>query len=301
MAREQLALFDAEEQPGEACPMPEQLPETAGDGQPFPLRPHQQRAVTAILGGLKENDSFLVVMPTGSGKTRVATELARRLAKKRILFLAHRDELLQQAVKRFANDTGELVGLDQAEFFGGDERIIVASIQTVSMQARLERFQPDAFDLVIVDECHHSTAKTYRRVLDHFSKAKILGLSATPDRADEKAMGQVFDDYFVYEIEDAMAEGVLCPLLITPIRIHGLDLSSVSTTAGDLNQAELEEEATNHGKKQKKGMKKEAEGEGERRGRFGDASHAGCGPGLRRPEGREVLSCRGHVRSLGSG
>ena len=239
MARAQLALF--EDQAEATCSTPEQLPEMVGDGQPFPLRPHQHRAVTAILGGLRENDSFLVVMPTGSGKTRCATELARRLPKKRILFLAHRDELLQQAVNRFANDTGELVGLDQADFFGGNERIIVGSIQTVSMQARLERFQPDAFDLVIVDEAHHAAAPTYRRVLEHFGKAKRVGLSATPDRADEKAMGQVFDDYFVYDIEDAMAEGVLCPLLITPIRIHGLDLSSVSTTAGDLNQSELAE------------------------------------------------------------
>ena len=207
---------------------------------PFPLIPHQELAVDAIQKGLKDYRSFLDVMPTGTGKTRVATEIARLRKRDQILFLAHRDEILQQSVNRLSGDTGEVVGLDQAQFFGGDERIIVASVQTISKPTRLERFQPTRFNLVIVDEAHHSLAKTYRRIIDYFATAKLLGLTATPDRRDEKAMAEVFDDFFVYDIEDAVSDGVLCEMVISPFRIHGLDLSAVKTNSnGDLNEDQL--------------------------------------------------------------
>ena len=172
---------------------------------------------------------FLLGDFTVTHNTRVATEVARRRKRDQILFLAHRDELLSQAVRRFGNDTGEIIGLDQAQWFGGEERIIVGSIQTISKPTRLERFQPKRFDLVIVDEAHHVMAATYRRVVDYFAGAKILGLTATPDRKDEKALSEVFEDFFVYDIEDAMADGVLCDILIAPFHIHGLDLSTVKT------------------------------------------------------------------------
>jgi superfamily II DNA or RNA helicase len=184
-------------------------------------------------------DDFTVTH--NSGKTRVMTEIAQRRKQDRILVLAHRDELLQQAVDRFARDCGERVGLDKAESFAYDQRIVVGSIQTVSMPTRLERFDPKRFDLVMVDECHHATAPTYKRVLDYFGDAKVLGVTATPDRADEKAMGQVFDSVaFLYEIEDAINDGYLCDVRCSRIEIAGLDLSNVKTTAGDLNQGDLD-------------------------------------------------------------
>ncbi|HJX65925.1 MAG TPA: DEAD/DEAH box helicase [Polyangia bacterium] len=235
----QLSMWEeaelADEPPAKPAPI-EHVP-----GEPFPLMPHQERALEATLKGLIDYRSFLDVLPTGTGKTRLATEVVRRRKRDQVLFLAHRDEILQQSVDRLACDTGEMVGLDQAQFFGGDERIVVGSIQTISKPTRLERFQPSRFDLVIVDEAHHSLAKTYRRVIDYFAKAKILGLTATPDRKDEKAMSEVYDDFFVYDIEDAVTDGVLCDLKIAPFHIHGLDLSSVKTNAkGDLNEDQLE-------------------------------------------------------------
>lgn len=206
-----------------------------------PLRPYQQQAVDSVLRELADVRSTLLVLPTGAGKTRVATEIAFRRGADRILFLAHRDELLVQARARLARDCGDIVGLDQADRMAGDERLVVASIQTISRPSRLERFRPDRFDLIVVDESHHACAPTYKRVLDYFAKAKICGLTATPDRADEKAMGQIFDSVaFLYEIEDAIHDGYLCDVTCTRIEIAGLDLSSVKTTAGDLNQGELD-------------------------------------------------------------
>ena len=184
-------------------------------------------------------DDFTVTH--NSGKTRVMTEVAQRRKDDKILVLAHRDELLQQAVERFGRDCDETIGLDKAEDFAGDQRIVVGSIQTVSMPSRLERFSPGRFDLVMIDEAHHSPSTTYRRVVDYFGDAKLLGVTATPDRADEKAMGQVFDSVaFLYEIEDAINDGYLCDVRCSRIEIAGLDLSNVKTVAGDLNQGELD-------------------------------------------------------------
>ena len=215
--------------------------EVAPASHGHPLRSYQQEAVDSVLRELGNVRSTLLVLPTGAGKTRVATEIASRREGDRILFLAHRDELLVQARARLARDCGDIVGLDQADQMAGDERLVVASVQTISRQSRLERFRPDRFDLIIVDESHHACAPTYKRVLDYFGKAKICGLTATPDRADEKAMGQIFDSVaFLYEIEDAIRDGWLCDVTCSRIEIAGLDLSSVKTTAGDLNQGELD-------------------------------------------------------------
>ena len=234
----QLSMWD-EPGPGDEPPA-KPAPIEHVSGEPFPLRPHQERAVEAIQKGLKEYRSFLDVMPMGTGKTRVATEIARLRKRDQILFLAHRDEILSQSRDRFSGDTGEVVGLDQAQFFGGDERIVVGSMATISKPTRLERFPPNRFNLVIVDEAHHSSAVSYRRVIDYFVDSKLLGLTGTPDRADEKPMSAVFEDFFVYDIEDAMNDGVLCDMMIFPCYIHGLDLSSVkATSSGDLDKEQL--------------------------------------------------------------
>ncbi len=219
----------------------ETTPTVAQVSHGHPLRPYQQEAFDSVMRELGDVRSTLLVLPTGAGKTRIATELASRRGDDRILFLAHRDELLVQAHARLARDCGDIVGLDQADRMAGDERLVVASVQTISRQSRLERFRPDRFDLIIVDECHHSAAPTYKRVLDYFGNAKICGLTATPDRADEKAMGQIFDSVaYLYEIEDAIRDGYLCDVVCSRIEIAGLDLSSVKTTAGDLNQGQLD-------------------------------------------------------------
>jgi superfamily II DNA or RNA helicase len=232
------AGFDFERSPDSGLMVPDSgAIVVASDGQA--LRKYQAEAVAGVLKQLEEFRSTIVVMPTGSGKTRCAAELIRHWPG-RAMMIAHRDELLVQARTRLASETGELVGLEQAQFFAGDERIVVGSVQTLCMPARLERWQSDDFGLIIVDEAHHACSVSYRRVIDHFSGAKIVGITATPDRADEKAMGQVFESVaYVYEIEDAINDGWLCPIRVRQVFIGEINLSSCRTTAGDLNQGDL--------------------------------------------------------------
>ena len=206
------------------------------------LRPYQLEAVTRIQDELKENRSTLLVAATGTGKTQIFSEVVRRW-NGRCLVLAHRDELIQQASRRLSQYTGRQVDVEQADavaYVRGKDTV-VASVQTLSRAGRLNRFPVDAFGLVVVDEAHHAPAETYRRILDHFSAAKVVGVTATPDRADRMALGQTFDSVaYVYDIEDAIRDGWLCPIRVTMVQLDTLDVAGVRTTAGDLNQGDLD-------------------------------------------------------------
>src|SRR5262249_28925153 len=116
---------------------------------------------------------------------------------------------------------------------GGHSRVVVTSVQTMCRPNRLERFAAPKFGLVIVDEAHHATAACYRRVLDHYKRkpaVRVLGVTATPDRADEEALGQVFDSVaFTYEIPDAIRDGWLVPIEQQFVVVENLDFSAVKT------------------------------------------------------------------------
>lgn len=215
------------------------------------LRPYQQTAVEATFDEWLEHDSTLLVMPTGCGKTVVFSEIIRRMQPARALILAHRSELIAQAVKHVGK-----VGLDaeveMADMWAGDhlwnqKPVVVSTVQTQIAgnggKGRMARFNPDDFGVVICDEAHHFTAKSFVRVLDHYRQnpaLKILGVTATPDRADEMALGQVFQSVaYDYEILDAIVDGWLVPIEQQMVTIDGLDFSAIRTTAGDLNGADL--------------------------------------------------------------
>lgn len=211
-----------------------------GDADRDGLRPYQRDAVTAISAQLRDVRSTLLVMATGLGKTQTFGALAKHWPG-RVLVLAHRDELLEQARRRLEAMTGELVDLEQAEWRASGSRMVVGSVQTLSRLKRLQRFKANAFDLVVVDEAHHAVAASYRRVLNHFAGAKVLGVTATPDRGDERAMGLVFDTVaYRRDIEDGIADGFLCPVRVRSVHIDSVDLAAVRTVAGDLNSADLE-------------------------------------------------------------
>lgn len=205
------------------------------------LRPYQIEACRRIETSLLGARSTLLVMATGTGKTTVFGETLRRTPG-RVLVIAHREELIDQAARRITTQTGRKVDIEKAEQVADrDAPVVVASIQTISKQARLERFTPDAFALVIVDEAHHAVSATYQRVLSYFGAAKVLGVTATPDRADELAMGQVFEDVaYCYEIGDAIADGWLCPIRATQVHCDSIDLADVKTVAGDLSPEQLD-------------------------------------------------------------
>lgn len=215
------------------------------------LRPYQHQAVEAVFDEWAEHDSTLLVMPTGCGKTVVFSEIIRRKQPARALILAHRSELISQAVR-----TVEKMGIDaeveMADMWAGghiwnQKPVVVSTVQTQVAGngglGRMSRFDPDDFGLVICDEAHHFTAKSFVRVLNHYRKnpnLKILGVTATPDRADEQALGQVFQSVaYDYEILDAINDGWLVPIEQQMVTIEGLDFSAIRTTAGDLNGADL--------------------------------------------------------------
>lgn len=204
------------------------------------LRPYQVEAVAAIRRELEARRSTLLVMATGLGKTQVFGAVAHAWPG-RVLVLAHRFELLDQARARLAEMTGEGVGLVQAQNWSSGERLVVGSIQTLCRPANMQAFPRDAFALVVVDEAHHAVAPTYRRVLEYFDSARVLGVTATPDRQDEKAMFNVFKSVaYVREIEDGIRDKYLCPIRVTQVEVEAIDLAAVRTTAGDLNQGDLD-------------------------------------------------------------
>lgn len=202
---------------------------------------YQEEAHQRILESLQDNRSTLCVMATGLGKTQVFCALARDWPGP-VCVLAHRDELVQQAKERLELITGEDVEIEQGEWRSGTARLVVASVQTLQRKSRLERLGADRFSLIISDEAHHYTARTYRRPLDFFKDAKVVGVTATPDRGDAMALGKIFDDVaYVYDIADGIADGWLVRIEGRRIETQEIDLSRVTASKGDLALNELDE------------------------------------------------------------
>ena len=216
------------------------------------LRPYQSAAAEAIFKEWQENDSTLVVMPTGGGKTILFADVIRRVFPRRALVLAHREELIFQAKDKIQRVTGLSTDVEMGDYRadGGlfeQARVVVSTIQTQCSGGdgggRMAKFDPQRFGLLIIDEAHHATSPSYRRVIDYYRSnpaLKVLGVTATPDRADEEALGQVFQSVaFDYEVHDAINDGWLVPVEQQMVHVHGLDYSSIRTTAGDLNGGDL--------------------------------------------------------------
>ena len=206
------------------------------------LRPYQVEAHDAVFREWGERRSTLLEMATGTGKTIVFSAVLRTLKERgqRGLVLAHRDELIRQAADKLARSTGMQCSVEKAEERGDNSMfpVVVASVQTLSRQKRLERFYPDEFGAVIVDEAHHALSESYRRVLDYFAGAKVLGVTATPDRGDKRNLGRVFESIaFSYGLRPAVADGFLSRITAhtVPLRI---DMSGVSVRNGDYDEAQ---------------------------------------------------------------
>ena len=211
-------------------------------------RDYQTQAEQAIRRAFVSHQSVLVVLATGLGKTALACWLAERaLGKGRILWLAHTRELVHQAAERLQAITGQDHAIEMADQKVNEDSvfhrtpIVVASIQT--MARRYKKFSPDEFSLVVVDEAHHAVSPSWRRVINYFLLSKttyILGLTATPDRADEQALGKVFDHCaFSYDIRDGINNGYLAPIRQTQVTCKALDFSKVRSNKGDLDEAQL--------------------------------------------------------------
>jgi ATP-dependent helicase IRC3 len=192
----------------------------------------------------------LVSLPTGTGKTVVFAAMPAFFEmKKRMLVLAHREELLEQAAAKFAAIAPELtVGIEQGSRSApADARIVLASVPTVGRKAseRLLRLPPDQFYLIVVDEAHHAVATTYRRVFEHFglfaegTKRLLVGFTATPRRGDKQTLGEIFEEIaYARSLPEMVRGGYLCP--VRGWRVHtSIDISGVHVRHGDFIENDL--------------------------------------------------------------
>ena len=201
------------------------------------LKPRQQEAYSAVFTALDRGiDRQLVSLPTGVGKTVLAAHIAKRFD--RVLFLAHRQELIAQTARTMALvDPDRTQGRIEQGSHDLAGQFTIAMLPTV--HRRLERIPPDSFDCVIVDESHHACSRTWREVLDHFQPRLRLGLTATPERLDGLALSNLFTEIsYSMSLADAVNEAYLVP----PSAIQCLtsvNISTVHTRGGDLAEDEL--------------------------------------------------------------
>lgn len=215
-------------------------------------RPYQNKAIACVEEGFKTLQSVLAVLPTGTGKSRIFSELVRRMQPKRCLVLAHRSELIWQAEKNVSH-AGLQTSVEKAEFFADLDLfrrspVVIASVQTLvsgrGEKKRMHRWNPTDFGFIVCDEAHHYTAPMFRSILEYFKggnpSLKIFGCTASPNRADDKALGLVFEDcVFKYTVEEAIADGWLVPVKALPLEVEDMDFTGIKTTDGDLNTAQL--------------------------------------------------------------
>lgn len=208
------------------------------------LRPYQAEAKAAVFeqwdkGALKT----LVVLPTGCGKTIVFAKVAEDCVRQgyRVLILAHRGELLEQAADKIKKSTNLGCATEKAEqtCLGSWFRITVGSVQSMQREKRLSQFSEDYFNVIIIDEAHHCISDGYQKVLQHFPAAKVLGVTATPDRGDMRNLGEFFESLaYEYTLPKAIREGYLSPIKAMTIPLQ-LDLSGVSIQSGDFKAGDI--------------------------------------------------------------
>lgn len=208
------------------------------------LRPYQQEAKDAIFDQWASGvNKTLLVLPTGCGKTIVFAKVTEDCVRNgdRVLILAHRGELLEQAADKILQTTGLNCAVEKAEqsCLGSWFRITVGSVQSLMRETRLARFPEEYFDTIIIDEAHHCISDSYQRVLGHFPEAKVLGVTATPDRGDMKNLGQVFESLaYEYTLPKAIKEGYLSPIKAVTIPLR-VDLTGVGVQSGDFKAGDL--------------------------------------------------------------
>ena len=193
----------------------------------FNLRPYQQEALDSI----PESGAFIICLFTGAGKTVCMSQIPRR---GRMLILSHRDELVHQPEKYFDCS----FGVEQASETSHGEEVVSASVQ--SLVRRLDKFQPDDFDVLVTDECHHATAPTYRKIYDYFKTRLHLGFTATPNRNDGIGLKDIYQDIiFERDLRWGIENKYLSPLQCLRVDI-GYDLSRVALRLGDYASEALE-------------------------------------------------------------
>ena len=159
----------------------------------------------------------------------------------RVLVLAHRSELLDQASDKLQKTTGLQTALEKAQStsIGTWNRVVVASVQTLQQEKRLSQFSKDHFDTIVIDEAHHSVTGGYQAIIKYFDKAKILGVTATADRADNRKLGEVFQSVaYEYSLATAIRKGYLSKIMVQTIPLE-IDLKGIEVQAGDYSASSV--------------------------------------------------------------
>lgn len=208
------------------------------------LRPYQEEARRSVedawLAGTRKT---LLVLPTGCGKTIVFAKITEDMVRQgnHVLILAHRGELLEQAADKIKKSTGLGCSVEKAEetCLGQWFKVTVGSVQSLQRESRLQKFSKDYFDVIIIDEAHHAISDGYQRVLNYFDDAKVLGVTATPDRGDMRNLGEFFETLaYEYTLPKAIKEGYLSPIKALTIPLK-LDITSVGMQSGDFAAGEI--------------------------------------------------------------
>lgn len=202
------------------------------------LRPYQEKAVNAVLNEWESGRKrTLIVMATGLGKTITFANIAKKRIEngERVLVLAHREELLEQAKDKIFKVANIFCAKEKANetCLNSFLPITVGSVQTLQKKSRLERFPKDYFKTIIVDEAHHALADSYQRILSYFENANVLGVTATPERGNKQVLGQYFDSIaYEYTLPQAIKDGYLCKIKAQTIPLK-IDLNAVTVSQGD--------------------------------------------------------------------
>lgn len=218
------------------------------------LRDYQAWVVGDACELFQKPESGLIVAATGLGKTILFSEIVNRLCDhpwKRALVLAHREELVHQAADKIHRITGHRPDIemasDHAEIGLMKSRVVVASKDSIAH--RLAKYRPNEFHLLVIDEAHHAVARRYRTIIDHFRDRnpdiRVLGVTATPDRADERKLGKVFGNVIAdLNVLFGVKNGWLVDIHAKPVFIDSVDLSVCRKSKGDFNVEDLDRALT---------------------------------------------------------
>jgi len=231
--------------------------------EPKKLRDYQHEACEAVELAWEAGAKPLITMATGTGKTIVMAELAKRVYEReeKTLVNAHREELVRQARDKFANHIGYAPAIEMAdEWANMGAKIVIGSVPSMQ-RTRLSRWPKDYFSKLFVDEAHHSIAGSYMKIIEYFSSASILGVTATADRADDKQLGDIYDTVaYDYPLHKAIKDGYLVPIKGRRCKDFSIDLSKLKVIAGDFTDEELGDVIINYIEPIAENVKKETEG-----------------------------------------
>lgn len=214
------------------------------------LRPYQQAALDATRSQLQQYNSAVVVLPTGLGKTVFAAKLIAEWDRGNTLFLAHTRELINQAADKLGAELGYRPGVEmniqgvETDTLWQGGLSVVGSVQTMYGDRRLAKYDRHPFGLIVVDECHHATSATYKKVIEHFQSLnpnlKVVGITATPNRADGTALGLMFESVaYQMSINDAVGQGWLAPVVQEYVVVDSLDFDGIKTKKNEFGEADF--------------------------------------------------------------